>query len=59
MGHPTTGLKAEHPNARCRYLEKHGKPIAFYSDKHSVLRINEEGELGRDSGVLSDPFWTC
>lgn len=23
-----------------RYLERHGKPIAFYSDKHSVFRIN-------------------
>lgn len=23
-----------------RYLERHGKPTAFYSDKHSVFRIN-------------------
>jgi hypothetical protein len=31
-----------------RYLEKHGKPVAFYSDKHSVFRINKTGELGGD-----------
>ncbi len=26
-----------------RYLEKYGKPIAFYSDKHSVFRVNKKG----------------
>ncbi|NIB45245.1 ISNCY family transposase [Pseudomaricurvus alkylphenolicus] len=26
-----------------RYLEKHGKPVAFYSDKHSVFRVNKQG----------------
>lgn len=26
-----------------RYLEKYGKPIAFYSDKHSVFRVNKNG----------------
>ncbi len=26
-----------------RYLERHGKPIAFYSDKHSVFRVNKAG----------------
>ena len=31
-----------------RYLEKHGKPVAFYSDKHCVFRINRTGELGGD-----------
>lgn len=31
-----------------RYLEKHGKPVAFYSDKHSVFRTNKTGELGVD-----------
>ena len=31
-----------------RYLEKHGKPVAFYSDKHSVFRTNKTGELGGD-----------
>ena len=23
-----------------QYLEKHGKPVAFYTDKHSVFRVN-------------------
>jgi len=31
-----------------RYLERHGKPVAFYSDKHSVFRTNKTGELGGD-----------
>jgi hypothetical protein len=26
-----------------RYLEQHGKPVAFYSDKHSVFRVNRVG----------------
>lgn len=26
-----------------RYLETHGKPVAFYSDKHSVFRVNKTG----------------
>ncbi len=25
------------------YLEQHGKPVAFYSDKHSVFRVNKVG----------------
>ncbi|CAK1817335.1 transposase [Vibrio crassostreae] len=24
------------------YLDAHGKPIAFYSDKHSIFRVNQE-----------------
>jgi transposase len=27
------------------YIEKYGRPHAFYSDKHSVFRINREGAL--------------
>ena len=27
-----------------QYIEEHGKPIAFYSDKHSVFRFNR-GEV--------------
>ena len=30
------------------YLERHGKPVAFYSDKHSVFRINQPGAVGGD-----------
>lgn len=22
------------------YLERHGKPVAFYSDKHSIFRVD-------------------
>ena len=28
------------------YLETWGKPIAFYSDKHGVFRVNQRGALG-------------
>lgn len=29
------------------YLKKHGRPKAFYSDKHSVFRVNMEGKEDR------------
>lgn len=28
------------------YLEAHGKPVAFYSDKHSVFRVSKAGVTG-------------
>ncbi len=28
------------------YLAEHGKPIAFYSDKHAVFRVNKAGATG-------------
>jgi len=28
------------------YLEAHGKPVAFYSDKHGVFRVNSRGGTG-------------
>lgn len=30
-------------HATRRYLERHGKPVAFYSDKHSLFRVNQTG----------------
>ena len=30
------------------YLERHGRPIAFYSDKHSVFRMHQEGAVSGD-----------
>jgi len=30
------------------YLEAHGKPVAFYSDKHGVFRVNQTGAIGGD-----------
>jgi hypothetical protein len=30
-------------HATRRYLDHHGKPVAFYSDKHSVFRVNQTG----------------
>ena len=30
------------------YLEAWGKPVAFYSDKHGVFRVNQRGALGGD-----------
>lgn len=30
------------------YLEKHGKPLALYSDKASVFRINNKNATGGD-----------
>jgi transposase len=33
------------------YLGRHGKPVAFYSDKHSIFRVNQEGAGGRAGGI--------
>src|SRR6195256_1907384 len=30
------------------YLDRYGKPIAFYSDKHSVFRVNRKDAAGGD-----------
>jgi hypothetical protein len=30
------------------YLERHGKPVAFYSDKHGVFRVNKKDAIGGD-----------
>ena len=30
------------------YLEAWGKPVAFYSDKHRVFRVNQTGAIGDD-----------
>lgn len=32
-----------------RYLERYGKPVAFYSDKHSIFRVNKPSASGRTS----------
>jgi transposase len=34
-----------------RYLKRHGKPVAFYSDKHSIFRLAHQGATGRAEGV--------
>jgi hypothetical protein len=30
------------------YLETHGKPVAFYSDKHSIFQVNSKDAAGGD-----------
>lgn len=30
------------------YVERYGKPIAFYSDKHATFRVNKTGAVGGD-----------
>ena len=33
------------------YLRRHGKPVAFYSDRHSVFRVSHQGATGRGEGL--------
>ena len=33
----------EYMNVTKRYLIEYGKPVAFYSDKHAVFRVNKAG----------------
>lgn len=41
-------------NATQRYLEQHGKPIAFYTDKHAVFRVNKAAGLHGDGQGIGD-----
>ena len=33
------------------YVERYGKPVAFYSDKHGIFRVDQERPLGTTSGL--------
>ena len=33
------------------YLERYGKPLAFYNDKHGIFRVNQPRPLGLSSGL--------
>lgn len=33
------------------YVERYGKPVAFYSDKHSIFRVNQPRPLGTTTGL--------
>jgi len=33
------------------YFERYGKPVAFYSDKHGIFRVNQEQTVGLGSGL--------
>lgn len=33
------------------YFERYGKPVAFYSDKHGIFRVNSELPMGATSGL--------
>jgi len=34
-----------------RYFERYGKPVAFYSDKHGIFRVNQEQTTGLGNGL--------
>lgn len=34
-----------------RYFEREGKPLAFYSDKHGIFRVNNTQPVGTTSGL--------
>ena len=33
------------------YLERYGKPVAFYSDKHGIFRVNQNQDSGTSAGI--------
>jgi hypothetical protein len=35
-------------NATRSYIERYGRPVAFYSDKHSIFRVNAKQRTGGD-----------
>jgi predicted DNA-binding protein (UPF0251 family) len=38
-------------DASRHYFERYGKPVAFYSDKHGIFRVNQPRPLGTTSGL--------
>jgi len=34
------------------YFERYGKPVAFYSDKHGIFRVNQEQTTGLSDGII-------
>jgi len=34
-----------------RYFERYGKPVAFYSDKNGIFRVNQPRSLGLEGGL--------
>lgn len=34
-----------------RYFERYGKPVAFYSDRHGIFRVNQPRPLGQTTGL--------
>jgi hypothetical protein len=37
-----------------RYLEQHGKPVAFYTDKHAVFLVNKPAGLHGDGIICAN-----
>jgi len=33
------------------YFERYGKPVAFYSDRHGIFRVNQPRPMGKTSGL--------
>jgi len=33
------------------YFERYGRPVAFYSDKHGIFRVNQSQDLGTGAGI--------
>ena len=33
------------------YLERYGRPVAFYSDKHGIFRVNQNQDAGTSAGI--------
>jgi hypothetical protein len=47
----TTESAFDYFDATKSYLRKHGRPLAFYSDRHSIFRVTREGTRGPNRGV--------
>jgi transposase len=33
------------------YFQRHGRPVAFYSDKHGIFRVNQNQDQGTGAGI--------
>ena len=47
---PGAGRRVTYEASR-HYFEHYGKPVAFYSEKHGIFRVNQEQTIGLGSGL--------
>lgn len=43
--------------ATCQYIDKHGKPVVFYSDKHAVFRVSGQGSWRTGTTQFGRTLW--
>lgn len=43
--------------ATCQYIDKRGKPVVFYSDKHAVFKVSGQGSWRTGTTQFGRTLW--